>query len=53
MAQNSGMKTTRTRFSNLNTIQLEKNRKRIPAKLINIVWLRKVIVLSGVQFGLK
>ena len=53
MAQNSGMKTTRTRFSNLNTIQLEKNRKRIPAKLINIVWLIKVIELSGVQFGLK
>ena len=47
------MKTTRTRFSNLNTIQLEKNRKRIPTKLINIVWLIKVIELSGVQFGLK
>ena len=53
VVQNSGMKTTGTRFSNLNTIQLEKNRKRIPAKLINIVWLIKVIELSGVQFGLK
>ena len=34
-------------------IQLEKNRKKIPTKLINIVWLIKVIELSGVQFGLK
>ena len=53
VVRNSGMKTTRTRFSNLNTIQLEKNRKRIPTKLINIVWLIKAIELSGVQFGLK
>ena len=29
VVQNSGMKTRGTRFSNLNTIQLEKNRKRI------------------------
>ena len=53
MVQNSVMETTGTCFYYLNSIQSEKNGKRIPIKLINIVWSIKVIELSGVQFGLK
>ena len=47
------METTGTCFYYLNSIQSEKNGKKIPIKLINIVWSIKVIVLSGMQFGLK
>ena len=35
--QNSVMETTGTCFSYLNSIQSEKNGKKIPIKLINIV----------------